>query len=292
VTNGRSITEFLRAVAAKWSRDQILSHGAALAYYAIFSLAPLLVVVIAIAGFVVGRATVQDEILRQVATHVTAEAAAMIEAMIQRFSSPRSGLVASALGVLSMLIGATGVFGHLQATLDYVWEVPRERGGGVWGFVRKRLVSFVLVLVIGAMLLTTMVLSDILTATMERLEAIAPATAPLLGPANFSLSLLIAVGAFALAFRTLPAAQVEWRDVWLGSILTAILFTVGKSLLGLYLGRTGIASAYGAAGGLVVILVWVYYSAQILLAGAVVTAEYSRWWGSRRLEVSAGASPT
>jgi len=275
---------FLREVLAEWQRDRALVLGAALAYYTLFALAPLLVLVIAIAGLALGRAAAQGEIVAQIAGLMGADGAKMIEGMIVQASRPASGVVATLVSLGTMLLGASGVFSQLQAALDQIFgtEARTRRGSGVRGAVRQRLAYVGMILGIGFLLLVSLALSAALAGVHDLLAAHLPLAARVLPPLNFALSLVVVSGLFALIYKVLPDAKLAWRDVWLGATCTAILFTVGKSLIGIYLGRAGATSVYGAAGSLVLVLLWIYYSAQILLLGAEFTEVYSRRWGSRR----------
>ncbi|TMA39997.1 MAG: YihY/virulence factor BrkB family protein [Deltaproteobacteria bacterium] len=275
---------FLREVLAEWQRDRALVLGAALAYYTLFALAPLLVLVIAVAGLALGRAAAQGEIVAQIEGLMGPDGAKMIEGMIVRASRPASGVVATLVSLGTMLLGASGVFGQLQAALDQIFgaEASGRRGGGVRAAVRQRLAYVGMILGIGFLLLVSLVLSAALAAVHDLLAARLPVAARVLPPLNFGLSFVVVSGLFALVYKVLPAVELAWRDVWLGAACTAILFTAGKSLIGIYLGRAGATSVYGAAGSLVLVLLWIYYSAQILLLGAEFTEVYSRRWGSRR----------
>ena len=275
---------FLREVLAEWQRDRALVLGAALAYYTLFALAPLLVLVIAVAGLALGRAAAQGEIVAQIEGLMGPDGAKMIEGMIVRASRPASGVVATLVSLGTMLLGASGVFGQLQAALDQIFgaEASARRGGGVRAAVRQRLAYVGMILGIGFLLLVSLVLSAALAAVHDLLAARLPVAARVLPPLNFGLSFVVVSGLFALVYKVLPAVELAWRDVWLGAACTAILFTTGKSLIGIYLGRAGATSVYGAAGSLVLVLLWIYYSAQILLLGAEFTEVYSRRWGSRR----------
>jgi membrane protein len=282
------IGKFLQEVHAKWSREQLLAHGAALAYYTIFSLAPLLVLVIAVAGLVLGRAAVQGQVVGQIEGFVGTDAARLVEGMLAAVSSPRSGVVATAIGTGTMLLGASGVLGQLQATLNQIWGAARTAGGGLGSLARRRLASLALILAIGLLLLGSMLLTAALAAVQGRLARHLPALTAALPVLNLLLSLALSAALFALVFKVLPDVRVPWRDVWLGGVVTALLFAVGKTLIGLYLGRAGVTSIYGAASSLVLILLWVYYSAQILLVGAAVTEVFSRRYGSRRTAHAGG----
>ena len=271
----------MKDAASDWSRDRAPRLGAALAYYTVFSLVPFLVVVIAVIGLVFGEVAAQSAILSQIAELVGEQTAAAIKDMIQRANQPSTGLFATAVAVATLLIGASGVFGQLQDALNTVWGVEPKEGRGVWGFIKDRFLSFVAVLGTGFLLLVSLILSSALAAFGKWFGGLLPLPEAVLQLMNFALSFLVVTGLFALIFKVLPDAKVAWRDVWIGAALTSALFTIGKFALGVYLGKSNVASAYGAAGSLVLVLLWVYYSAQILLYGAEFTQVYANRIGER-----------
>jgi membrane protein len=274
---------FLREVVAEWQRDAALSLGAALAYYTLFAMAPLLVLVIAIAGLALGRAAAQGEIVAQMAGLMGPDGARMVEDMIVRASRPASGITATVASLGTMALGASGVFGQLQSALNQIFDAPPPPGGdGLRGIMRRRLAHFGMIVAIGFLLLVSLVLSAALAAVHEWLAARMPVVAVALPVLNFVVSFAVVTGLFALIYKVLPDVRLAWRDVWLGAAGTALLFTIGKSVIGLYLGRAGTTSVYGAAGSLVLVLLWIYYSSQILFLGAEFTDVYSRRYGSRR----------
>ena len=277
----RTLWHLIKEAAADWSHDRAPRLGAALAYYTVFSLVPFLVVVIALIGMVLGQEAAQSAILSHIATLVGDQSAAAIKDMIRRADQPSTGLVATGLAVVTLLFGASGVFGQLQDALNTVWGVEPKEGRGVWGFIKDRFLSFVAVLGTGFLLLVSLILSSALAAFGKWFSGLLPLPEALLHLFNFVLSFVVVTGLFALIFKVLPDAKVAWRDVWVGALLTAALFTIGKYALGLYLGKSNVASAYGAAGSLVLILLWVYYSAQILLYGAEFTQVYANRLGER-----------
>lgn len=277
----RTLWHLIKEAAADWSHDRAPRLGAALAYYTVFSLVPFLVVVIALIGLVLGQEAAQSAILSHIATMVGDQSAAAIKDMIRRADQPSTGLVATVLAVVTLLFGASGVFGQLQDALNTVWGVEPKEGRGVWGFIKDRFLSFVAVLGTGFLLLVSLLLSSALAVFGSWFSGLLPLPEALLHLFNFALSFVVVTGLFALIFKVLPDAKVAWRDVWVGALLTAALFTIGKYALGLYLGKSNVASAYGAAGSLVLILLWVYYSAQILLYGAEFTQVYANRLGER-----------
>ena len=264
-----------------WLGDNAPSLGAALAYYTIFSLAPVLIVVIAVAGLAFGREAAEGEILRQVQVLVGPAGAAIIQTIIQRANQPALGVIASTVGLIAVVVGASGAFLQLQEALNHVWKVKSKRESFWVSTLRKRSLSFGLVLGTGFLLLVSLALSAALAAVGTFMGHLLPIPAFLLESVNFLLSFAVITLLFAMIFKVLPDTEVAWGDVWIGAAVTAFLFTVGKMLIGLYLGESSVGSAYGAAGSLVVVLVWVYYSAQILLLGAEFTHVYATKHGSR-----------
>lgn len=276
------VTVFLREVVQEWSNDNALTLGAALAYYTIFSLAPLLVLAIAVAGLVFGRAAAQGEIVTQIQGVLGPSGAELIESMIEKASEPASGVVATVISLLTMFFGASGVFGQLQGSLNQIWGADTQRRKGVKGQLQRRAASFSMILGIGFLLLVSLALSATISGLHQFIDEYLTVPAELLSLTNLTVSFLIVTALFAMIFKLLPDARIEWRDVWLGAAVTALLFTLGKSLIGIYLGRAGVTSVYGAAGSLVLVLLWVYYSSQLLFLGAEFTEVYSRRYGSRK----------
>jgi membrane protein len=273
---------FLREVFAQWTEDNCLSLGAALAYYTFFSMAPLLVLVIAIAGLALGQRAAEGEIVAQIEAVMGAEGARAIQGLIVRASAPAAGITATIASVITMLLGASGVFGQLQASLNHIWGVRAASTAGVLGYLRRRAISFGMILVIGFLLLVSLALSALLQGIRELVSEHLPALGGSLGTLDFTIPLVVIALLFALIYKFLPDVRLRWGDVWLGAVATALLFSVGKLGIGIYLGRAGVTSVYGAAGSLVLVLLWIYYSAQILLLGAELTEVYSRRYGSRR----------
>lgn len=278
----RPTLTFLREVFGQWQRDRALAQGAALAYYTLFSMAPLLVLVIAVAGLVLGRAAAQGELVGRIGGLMGADSAKMLETMIAQVSRPASGVIATVASLATMLFGATGIFAQLQTSLNDIFRAGRPARGGVRTFLRQRVAAFGMIVGIGVLLFVSLLLSAAVAALREFVAAHLPLLARMLPSLDLGLSLLVVTMLFALVFKVLPDVRLRWRDVWLGAGVTALLFTIGKSLIGLYLGRAGRTSVYGAAGSLVLVLLWVYYSSQILFLGAEFTEVYSRRWGSRR----------
>ena len=273
----------LKQVFNAWLDDDVPSMGAALAYYTLFSLAPLLLIVISVAGLVFGQEAARGEIALQLRALMGEPGADAVQALLASVGQPAESTWATLLGVLLLLIGATTVFGELQSALDRIWRVPATAPVSGWlHLLRARMLSFGMILVIGFLLMVSLVLSAAL-ATMERLWS------PLFGgwisiasASNAAAGFVLVTAMFALIYKVMPRAQVLWRDVWTGALFTALLFSLGKALIGVYIGRSGIVSGFGAAGSLVVVLLWVYYSAQIFLIGAEFTWVYANLFGSRK----------
>lgn len=260
-----------QAVVEWWSGDS-LRHGAALAYYSVFSLAPVLVISIAVAGLVFGEEAARGHVVRELAGLVGEDGGSAIQTLIEKASLHRDAGFATAIsGVVTLLLGASAAFGQLQYALNRIWNVQTPARRTWRELLRTRLLSFAMVLVIGFLLLTSLVLSAALSALDEAMNSRLAALQPALAILNAVLSLAVVTVLFAAIFKVLPDASIPWRHVWLGAAVTALLFVIGKALIGLYLGNTAVASAYGAASSLVVLLLWIYYSAQIVFLGAVFT---------------------
>jgi membrane protein len=278
----RPIWSLIKASVSAWSEDYAPSMGAAIAYYTLFSIAPLLVIVIAIAGVLFGAEAAQNEIVAQLQGLIGQEGATAVQGLLKSTSKPTQGVISTILGVVTLVIGATSVFGELQSALDRIWEVPAaKQRNGIWSLLRQRLLSFGMVLVLGLLLLVSLVLSAALAALGKWWAGFFSEWEMLLQVVNFIVSFAIITGLFAAIYKLMPRADIAWYDVWIGAIVTALLFTVGKSLIGLYLGKSAVTSGFGAAGSLVVLLIWVYYSAQIFLLGAEFTWVYAHAGGSR-----------
>lgn len=281
--SARQIWRLLKETFKEWNEDKASRLAAALAYYTMFSLAPLLVIVIAIAGFFFDQTAVQDQLAQQIQSLVGAEGAAFAQTVLEKASAPgeNDSLIASIISVVLLLVGATGVFGQLQESLNVVWNVEAKPNNAAKGFVRKRLLSFAMLLTIGFLLMVSLVLSTALAALSAYLNGLLPGVELLWQLLNIVLSIAVITIMFALLYKYVPDVTIDWSDVWIGSFITALLFTIGKFLLGLYLGNSGFSSTYGAAGSVIIILAWVYYSAQILFFGAEFTQVYARRYGSR-----------
>ena len=277
----KTVLDVLKQTVREWSDDKAPRLGAALAYYTVFSIAPLIVIVIAIAGLWFGREAAQEQIIAQLAGLVGEQGAKGIAGLLQAANKPHEGILASAVAVVTLIFGATGVFVQLQDALNTIWEVKPKPGRGIWGFIRQRLLSLAMVFGIGFLLLVSLVVSAGLAVAGKWFESSMPGGEELWHSLNFVISFVVIAAMFTLMFKYLPDVKIGWRDVWLGGALTALFFTIGKFALGMYLGRSGVSSAYGAAGSLVVLLLWVYYSAQILFFGAEFTQVYANRFGKK-----------
>ena len=265
----------------EWVNDRASRKGAALAFYTVFSLAPILILSIAIAGLFFGQEAARGEIFGQVKDLLGADAASAVQAMIQSASRPGAGLIATVIGIVTLCIGATTALAELKDGLDQIWHAPPERTSGFWYFVRKRLLSVGLILSLGFLLLVSLVFSALVSA-LARSWGPSNATGTVLQALNFLFSFGLVTLLFAMIYKILPSVHIAWKDVAIGSIITALLFSIGKALIGIYLGNSAVASSYGAAGSVILVLVWVYYSAQIFLLGAEFTKVYAHRYGSRR----------
>lgn len=266
--------------AKAWFNDDALSLGASIAFYTIFSLAPIVILVTAVAGLVFGQEAARGALTDQLGSLIGRDAAQTVQDLVASAGKRQAGLWASILGVLTVLIGATTVFTQLQAALNRIWKVAPPDQPVTW-MVKVRLKGLALVGAIGFLLIVSLVVSAALAALSTWVGQVLPGVTALLWTVDIVVSWAMFTLLFALIYRVLPDTRVSWRDLWVGSVITALLFMVGKLLIGLYLGTTGVASAYGAAGSFVLILLWVYYSAVIFLFGAEITRAYSERIGSR-----------
>jgi membrane protein len=286
--NFKTILDVLKQTVSDWAEDKAPRLGAALAYYTIFSIAPLVVIVIAIAGIWFGHEAAQEQIFQQLAGLVGEQGAKAISGLLQAANKPHEGMIASILAGVTLVFGATGVFVQLQDALNTIWEVKPKPGRGIRKFIRQRLLSLAMVFGIGFLLLVSLVVSAGLAAAGKFFESSMPGGEQVWHVLNFVISFAVIAALFTLMFKYLPDVKIAWSDVWLGGALTALLFTIGKFALGFYLGRSSVSSAYGAAGSLVIVLLWVYYSAQILFLGAEFTQVYANRFG-KKLEPAGNA---
>ena len=279
--NPKEIFPILKKAGSDWMEDQAPSLGAALAYYTVFSLAPLLIIAIAIAGLVFGQEAAQGQIFDQLRGLLGEASGQAMQDMVQSANAkPATGIFATLIGVVTLLFGASGVFGQLQTSLNAIWGVEPKPGRGILGLVQDRILSFGFILVVGFLLLVSLLLTAAIAFVAQWFGGMLPGMETLAQILNFVLSLALITLLFAMIFKFLPDAKIAWHDVWIGAFITALLFTIGKFALGLYLGKSGVSSSYGAAGSLIVLLLWVYYSSQILFFGAEFTQVYANQFGS------------
>ncbi len=276
---------------SSWSDDFAPSMGAAISYYTVFSLSPLLLIIIAVAGFVFGEEAVQGELVGQLQGFMGREGASAIQTMIKAAHEPTGGVVATVVGVVLLLVGATTVFAELQSALDRIWKVPEKiKPKGLWPVLRARVLSFGLILALAFMLMVTLVLSTVLSAVGSMASGWLPGSEWLLQLLNMGVSIGLSTVLFAMIFKYMPSVKIDWRDVWVGAFVTALLFEAGKYLIGLYIGKSGATETFAAAGSIVVLLLWVYYASQIFLLGAEFTKVYASDRGSRVGQQAVAAS--
>ena len=278
----RTLGSLFKRALAGWWNDEVPRLGASLAYYTLFSLAPILVIAIAIGGLVFGEEAVRGEIVGQIQGLLGRRGAEAVQSMLEGAARPSSSVAATVVGVITFFITATGAFLELQTALNTIWRVkPVATGSFFRTLVMQRLISFALVVALGFLLVTSLLVSAALAAVHKYMGNAFPGVVVLWEALNVVVSLGVITLLFAMVYKVLPDVKLTWGDVWIGGLVTAGLFTIGKLLIGLYLGTTSIASAYGAAGSVIVILVWVYYSAQVVLLGAEFTREYVEMFGRK-----------
>jgi membrane protein len=276
----RNIGSLLKETGAQWSEDEASRLAASLALYTMLSIAPLLVIAVAVAGMVFGAEAARGQIATQIGTVVGPQAGQAIQGLVANANAPSSGIVSSIVGIAVVLVGASGVFGELQAALNKIWEVKPRPGRGIRGLIRDRFFSFAMVMGVAFLLLVSLVVSAMLAGVSGYLGGLI--SFPLLWEAlNAVVSLVVTGVLFALIFKLVPDVKIAWRDVWVGGFVTALAFSVGRIALAWYVGRSATVSPFGAAGSLVALIVWVYYSAQILFLGAEFAQVYASRYGTR-----------
>lgn len=273
-----------------WLDDYAPSMGAAIAFYTVFSMAPLVIIVIAIAGFFWGHDAVQGEFIGQITAMIGPDGAKAVETVLQGAQQPKQGMIATIISIGVLVVGSTTVFSELQSALDRIWRVPESaKPSGIWNTIRARLLALGLVFALAFLLIVSLIVSAVLAALGSWAGRLLPGWEYLLQAGNIVFTLIVMAFLFAMIFRFMPNASVAWRDVWTGAIVTALLFEAGKFLIGLYVGKASVASSYAAAGSLVVVLIWVYYAAQVFLLGAEFTWVYANEHGSLHRPGSAAA---
>jgi membrane protein len=277
--NLKSIFKLLKASLQSWSQDNAARLGAALSYYTIFALPPLFIIIIFIASLVLDENAVRSGLLEQVGGLIGKNGSKAIASALSASNPQATGLLASMVAVATLILTATGLFIELQSDLNTIWHVEQKPGQGIWGFIKIRLLSFAMVIGIGFLLLVSLVVSTALAALAKYFTNLAPGLKVLWEIVNILVSFGVIAILFAMILKILPDIKIPWSKVWLGAALTSLLFTIGKSALGMYLGKNSTVTAYGAAGSLVLILLWVYYSGQILFLGAEFTKVFATRFG-------------
>ncbi|HSH73260.1 MAG TPA: YihY/virulence factor BrkB family protein [Methylophilaceae bacterium] len=280
ISNMQRLRNLVAGSFSEWVTQRAASKGAALAFYTLFSMAPILVLVIAIAGAVFGNQAAQGEIFNQLNGLLGPTGAQAIQLLLASAHSSQGGVLATLIATIFLLVGATTVFAELKDSLDELWHVPTSRQSGLLSLIRTRLLSFGLVLVLTFLLLVSLVISAALALLEKYWGGLWQNFAGNIAPVSFVFSFLVIASLFATIFKLLPNVKIAWHDVWIGALGTAALFMLGKNMIGLYLGSSGVASSYGAAGSVMALLLWVYYSAQIFFFGAGFTRQYAIWYGS------------
>ncbi len=278
----KKLFSLFKAAATGWNADGAASMGAAIAYYTIFSIAPLLIIIMAIAGFFFGTDAVQGQIYGQAQNFLGSEGATALQGLVKSANQPSTGFFATVISLALMLVGASGVFAELQGAMDKIWQTPVEKKqSGIWYLIRRRILTFGVLLAVAFLLIVSLAISAFISSIQSWWSVTSDAWAPVFETVNFAISFLIITALFASLFRLLPRATIAWGDVVIGAIVTALLFNIGKFLIGLYIGKTAITSGFGAAGSIIAMVIWVYYSAQIFLLGAEFTWVYAKRFGSR-----------
>jgi membrane protein len=287
----RQVVHVMRCAATEWLGHRASSKGAALAFYTLFSLAPILVLVIAIAGFFYGTDAAQGQLLDELRGLVGTQGAETIQAILAGARNKESGKLATIIATVLLLIGATSAFAELKDSLDEIWDVPPPKDATWWDTIRTRLLSFGLILTLGLLLMFTLVVSAALSVLEKYLGGMWHSATIILGWVAWAFSFLVIAVMFGAIYKLLPRVKLSWHDVTIGALGTAIMFTVGKFAIGLYIGNSGTTSSFGAAGSLIALLLWVYYSAQIFFLGAEFARQYALQMGSLKDKHVPGAPP-
>ncbi len=274
----RTIFDLIRTTFNQWNQHNAPMMAASLAYFAAFSIAPLIVMVVSIAGLVISQDALQTQILTEIEATLGAETAELVADIIQNITEPAQGIISTVLSVGALLFGALGVFNQLQNALNRIWNAAEVKPPtGIVSFITDKLLAFSMIFVLGGLLVLSIMLGTVVTLIDENITSALPGSNILYQIANFALSFGITTLLFMVVYKVLPRVEIHWGDVWVGAVVTTLLFTVGRTILGLYLNNVAATSTYGAAGALIVVLIWVYYSAQIVLLGAVFTHVFTKW---------------
>lgn len=274
--NLKSIWKLLKQTVQEWQQDKVPILAAALAYYMVFSVAPIVIIVIAVVGFIVGETVARQEVIEQMEALIGSDATESVRVVIQNQFKPSSSIIATLIATVTVIFGATTVVVQLKQALNMIWGVEPKPGQGVKGFVKTRILSVLMVMGIGLVLLLSLVLSAVLAGVDRLLEQYLSVPSLIWAMADNLISVILMTLLFGQIYRVLPDVEIAWKDVAVGSAITAILFTLGKAGISIYLGNSSVGSAYGAAGSLVIFLMWVFYSAQIFLLGAEFTKVWAR----------------
>jgi membrane protein len=291
IRTAKNIWLLTKAAASSWVDDYAQSMGAALAYYTMLSIAPFLLIVISLAGMIFGVEAARGEIAVQLQGLMGREGAEAVQKLLESASMPAESVTAAVFGLLLLLVAATSVFAELQDSLDRIWRAPKRSRMGIWTLLRARLLSFGTIAGISFLLMVSLVVSAALAALGKMWGPRFADWQSLAGAVNVVFSYLLTTTVFAMIYKVMPRAKVAWKDVLIGASVTSLLFTIGKSLIGIYIGRSGVTSSFGAASSLVMAMIWVYYSAQIFLLGAEFTWAYALTFGSRKEQKLPGAAP-
>lgn len=275
----KKIWDFTKTLFEEYIKDDAFRKGAALAYYTVFSIGPIILLVVSLTSIFLGKEAVNDEIFVQLEDLVGAEASAQIQQVVQNTYKSGNSIIATIIGVVTLILSATAVFNEMQVSLNTIWGIKSKPKNGIWGFIFARVLSFGVVASMGFVMLVSLVINSLIAAFNETItQTFSEVTTIIVEITNFSVSILLTALLFAAIYKILPDAKVRWRDVALGSIFTAILFTIGKYAIGYYLGTSAVGSTYGAAGSIVILLLWTYYTSQILFLGA----EFTYVWAKRK----------
>lgn len=278
----REYAEVAVATVTEWIDDRASSKGAALAFYTLFSIAPILVLAIALAGYFFGAEAAEGELVTQLRGLIGQNGAEAVQAMIAAAQDKESGLLSTLVATVLLIIGATTVFAELKISLDELWEVRAEAESGLLAMIRTRLLSFGIVLVLGFLLMVSLVVSAVLGVLQNYIGSLWGFSTQLFCVISWLFSFFVIAFLFAVIYKMLPSIPLSWRDVWIGSLATAGLFILGKSLIGIYLGNSEVTSSFGAAGSVIALMLWVYYSTQVFFLGAEFTRIYAQRFGSKK----------